>query len=73
MRILARVGKTVRMWVRKVRVQEGSCGWRRAQDREVMDGWAAEVMGAMAVRAAGRVGLVGKRMGEMKELWDVDG
>lgn len=33
-----------------------------------MDGWAAEVMGAMAVRAGGRVGLVGKRMGEMKAL-----
>ncbi len=65
---LARAGKTVRVWVRNVRVQDGSCGWRRAQEREVMDGWAAEVMGAMAVRAGGRVGLVGKRMGEMKAL-----
>lgn len=54
-------------------MQDGSCGWRRAHEREVMEGWAPEVMGPMVVRAAGRVGLVGKRIGEMKGLWDVDG
>ena len=52
-----------------MRRQEGSEGWRRAQEREWMEGWAAEVMGEMVRRGVGRVvGRSGKRMGETKEL-----
>jgi hypothetical protein len=62
-------GKERSQKVRKVRVQEGSEGWRVAQEREVMSGWAPEVMGAIAVREAGRVSsLSGKRVGEMNDL-----
>ena len=44
-------------------------GWSRAQEREVNDGWAGEVMGKIGVRVAGRGdGLLGKRMGDKNGL-----
>ena len=44
-------------------------GWRRAQEREVSDGWAGEVIGEMGVRVAGRGdGLLGKRIGDTNDL-----
>ena len=54
-----------------MRRQEGSCGWRRAQERDLMAGCAEEVMGEMEPRRLGRVSVSGKRMGEMKggHLW----
>jgi len=51
-----------------VRRQEGSVGWRVAQVRDVIKGWAGEVMGEREVRVLGRVVLFGKRMGEMNGL-----
>lgn len=52
-----------------MRRQKGEVGWRRAQEREVMEGWAGEVIGAMGLRVDGRgEGLLGKRMGEVKGL-----
>ena len=55
--------------MRKVRVQEGSEGWRVAQEREVMSGWAPDETGAMGAREAGRMSsLLGKRVGGMKAL-----
>lgn len=51
-----------------MRRQEGSCGWRRAQDSFLRAGLAEEVMGAMARTVRGRVCFEGKRMGEMKGL-----
>lgn len=36
--------------------------------REVIRGWAGEVMGEIEERVLGRVVLVGKRMGEMNGL-----
>lgn len=44
------VGKEERRVERKVLVQEGVLGWRVAQEREVWEGWAEEVMGARARR-----------------------
>lgn len=65
-------GKERSQKVRKVREHEGSEGCRVAQLREVMSGWAGEVSGAMAEREAGRTSsLPGKRVGEMKDLWEV--
>lgn len=55
----------------KVVRQEGVDGWRVAQERKVWDGWAEDVMGARRVREGGRVGVEGKRMGEMKGLGGV--
>lgn len=58
----------------KVVRQEGVDGWRVAQERKVWDGWAEDVMGARRVREGGRVGVEGKRMGEMKGgqlSWDI--
>lgn len=43
---------------------EGSEGWRRAQWREVIVGWAGETTGAIEPRALGRVDASGKRIGE---------
>lgn len=40
----------------------------RAQEREVISGWAAEVIGDMDWRVGGRVCASGKRIGEMKGL-----
>lgn len=55
--------------VRKVRLQDGSAGWRVAHESEVMRGWAPEVMGEMAVREEGRMSsFLGKRVGETKAL-----
>ena len=52
-----------------VRRQEGSEGWRSAQEREWMEGCAGEVMGAMERRVEGRVvDMSGKRIGETKGL-----
>ena len=52
----------------KVVRQEGVDGWRVAHERKVWDGWAGEVMGARWVRGGGRVGVEGKRIGDMKGL-----
>ena len=51
-----------------MRVQEGSEGWRMAQDRDVINGWAGEVIGEIFWRLGGRVVLLGKRMGETNFL-----
>ena len=40
-------------------------GWRVAQERKGMEGWAGDVMGAMAERGEG---VEGWRMGEVKGL-----
>ena len=62
-------GKERSQKVRKVREQDGSEGWRVAQERDVISGWAPEVTGEMAERAAGRMSsLAGKRVGETKAL-----
>ena len=44
-------------------------GWRVAQLKDVMRGWAGEVSGEILVREGGRAVLLGKRMGEMNGLW----
>lgn len=52
-----------------MRRQEGEAGWRRAQESEIREGWAGEVIGAMGLRVVGRgEGLLGKRMGEVNGL-----
>ena len=49
--------------------QEGEVGWRRAQEREVREGWAGDVIGEIACREEGRgVGLLGKRIGDVNGL-----
>lgn len=49
-----------------MRVHDGSDGWRVAQEREVMSGWAWDVSGEMGERDGGRVDLlVGNSVGEM--------
>lgn len=66
---LRRGGKEVRWWVMATWRQEGEDGWRRAQEREEMEGCAGEVMGETAWRE-GEMGEAweGKRMGDMKGL-----
>jgi hypothetical protein len=49
-------------------MQEGSEGWRVAQVREVIKGWAGEVMGEIVLSVGERVGVLGKSVGEMKGL-----
>lgn len=51
-----------------MRRQEGSEGWRVAHVRDVIRGWAGEVMGEIPLRDCGRVGLLGKRIGDTKGL-----
>lgn len=51
-----------------MRRQEGSVGWRRAHDSEVISGCAADVIGDIEVRVGGRVWEFGNRMGEMNGL-----
>lgn len=51
-----------------MRRQDGSAGWRRAHDSELINGCAAEVIGDMEARVDGRVWELGNRMGEMKGL-----
>jgi len=47
-------------------VQEGVEGWSVAQEREVCEGWAEDVIGERVVRDAGRVVWAsGKRIGEI--------
>jgi hypothetical protein len=63
-------GKERSQKVRNVRVQEGSAGCRVAQEREVMSGWADEVIGEMGASEAGRMSsFVGNRTGGMKALY----
>ena len=63
-------GKECSQKVRKVRLQDGSEGWRVAHESEVMSGCAPEVRGEMAVREDGRTSsLLGKSVGGMKALW----
>lgn len=64
----AKRGKVRIQYVRYVRRQDGSLGWRVAHERELIRGWAAEVIGEREVRVAGRVWRSGKRMGEMNGL-----
>lgn len=64
-----RGGKTRIQYVRYVLRQEGSEGWRVAQVRDVISGWAGEVIGDIAESVAGRVVLFGKRIGEVKGLY----
>jgi hypothetical protein len=54
--------------VRYVRRQEGSEGCRVAQLSDVMMGWAREVSGATAARAAGKVFSSVKSVGETNGL-----
>lgn len=62
-------GKERSQKVRNVRVQDGSDGWRAAQESELMSGWAPEVMGEIGAREAGRISSFwGNRVGEMKAL-----
>lgn len=61
-------GNTRIQYVTYVRRQEVSEGWRVAQVREWIRGWAGEVMGEMAARLFGSVWLLGKRMGEVNGL-----
>lgn len=63
-----RVGKTRIQYVRYVLRQDGSEGWSVAQVRDVISGWAGEVIGDIAERVAGRVVLFGKRIGDMNGL-----
>lgn len=49
-----------------MRRQEGSLGWSKAQERDLMAGWAGDVMGEMEQRLLGRVSVSGNRMGETK-------
>lgn len=51
-----------------MRRQEGSEGWRVAQERDVMSGCAGEVIGDRDVRFVGRIWRPGNIMGEMKGL-----
>lgn len=51
-----------------MRRQEGSEGCRIAHVRDVISGWAGEVMGEMLLRDCGREGLLGKRIGDTKGL-----
>ena len=59
-------GKLRRKYLRYVRVQLGSLGWRTAQLVCVISGWAEEVSGLIRASEGGRVSLPGNRMGETK-------
>lgn len=64
-----RGGKERSQKVRKVREQDGSDGWRVAQESEVISGCAPELTGEMGASEAGRMSSFrGKRVGEMKAL-----
>lgn len=66
---LRRGGKEVRWWDIATWRQEGEEGWRRAQEREVMEGCAGETMGEMASKDGGKgEEWEGKRMGDMNGL-----
>lgn len=68
-RNLRRGGKVVRMLVSAMWRHEGAGGCRTAQERELMSGWAREIMGFMPVREGGSgEGFEGKRIGEVKGL-----
>ena len=50
-------------------MHDGSLGWRRAQERDLIAGWAEEVIGERCVTDRGRVLVAeGKRIGDMKGL-----
>lgn len=49
-------------------MQDGSEGWRVAHVREVKRGCAGDTMGLIEERDAGRVSVLGKRIGEMNGL-----
>lgn len=51
-----------------MRVQEGSWGWRVAQVSDLRSGWAGAVIGPMVDKEAGKVWLLGKRIGETNGL-----
>lgn len=61
-------GNTLIQYVRYVRRQDVSEGWRVAQVREWIKGCAGEVKGEMEARLLGRVVLLGKRIGEVNGL-----
>lgn len=54
--------------MRYVLAQDGSFGWRRAHEREVINGCAADVIGDVDWSVGGRVFLFGNKIGEMKGL-----
>lgn len=54
--------------MRYVLAQDGSFGWRRAHEREVIKGWATSVIGAVDWSVAGKVFLLGNKIGEMNGL-----
>lgn len=54
--------------MRYVLAHDGSLGWRRAHEREVIKGWATSVIGAVDWSVVGKVFLLGNRIGEMKGL-----
>lgn len=62
----ATFGKAWIQYCRYVRKQEGSWGWRRAHESDLMAGCAGEVMGDMAARLLESVSWFGKRMGDTK-------
>lgn len=54
--------------MRYVLAQDGSFGWRRAHEREVIKGWATSVIGAVDRSVVGKVFLLGNKIGEMNGL-----
>lgn len=54
--------------MRYVLAQDGSFGWRRAQEREVIKGWAESVIDDVNWSVEGKVVLFGNKMGEMNGL-----
>lgn len=51
-----------------MRRQDGSVGWRVAQEREVINGWAGAVRGEILRSFGVKVWVFGKRIGEMNGL-----
>ena len=63
-------GKEPALWERYAEKQDGSDGWRRAQERCWRAGWAREVIGEMTGSMLGGRGEAtdGRRIGEMNGL-----
>ena len=62
----ATLGKAWIQYETYVLRQDGSCGWSKAQDNDLIAGCAGEVIGEMEDRALGRVSKSGKRIGDVK-------
>lgn len=62
-------GKAARKYLRYVRAQEGSPGWRSAQEVCWIPGWAGDVIGEIVWRDGGRGWVAdGKRIGDVNGL-----